>query len=492
MKCKILVGLVCFLSFADDDDVFYCWKLSCFVGGTTPPPPHTYYYIQTENLPENSECGKIHLVRQQAKLAGYLSSLQLISSTLLRLKFKLHNHHKTTIEISDPSDPSIEKNIRSTQHEKKISLQKKRFFFYLCTKKQRKVLNKTKIINIKMKGLTIFNTLVFTTNFINPINAFAPVQINHGTTTSSSSPSSSALPMSSSSSNSNNVKVMVNGMPGPMATAAAEACLRKGLQLSPMAMTGPDVEPATITVVDEVTGNYANVRLIPSSNMDEINASIEGLRSTLGEDGSLLAIDYTHPSAVNSNAKFYAEKNIPFVMGTTGGDRDQLMKDMEDAKASAVIAPNMGKQIVAMQAALEELAEKYPSAFEGYTLHTRESHQKTKADTSGTAKAVVDSIKILAGDDQYTYDDIELIRDDQESIDFGVKEEALKGHAFHTYTLTSPDGSVEFQLKHNVSGRNVYAEGSADAVKFLSKKIKEGLGGKIYNMINVLEEGAME
>ena len=27
--------------------------------------------------------------------------------------------------------------------------------------------------------------------------------------------------------------VMVNGMPGPMATAAAEACLRKGLNLSP-------------------------------------------------------------------------------------------------------------------------------------------------------------------------------------------------------------------------------------------------------------------
>jgi len=287
------------------------------------------------------------------------------------------------------------------------------------------------------------------------------------------------------------VKVMVNGMPGPMATAAAEACLRKGLSLSPVAMTGPDVEPATITVVDDVTGKHGNVRLIPSSNMEEMNAAIEGLRSKIGDEG-LLAIDYTHPSAVNSNAKFYAEKKIPFVMGTTGGDRDQLMKDMEDASASAVIAPNMGKQIVAMQAALEDLASKYPSAFGGYTLHTRESHQKTKADTSGTAKAVVDSLKVLSGNDGYTYDDIEMIRDDQESLDFGVKEEYMNGHAFHTYTLTSPDNSVEFQLKHNVSGRNVYAEGTADAIKFLAKKISEGSGGKVYSMINVLEEGAME
>mmetsp|Transcript_1671 Transcript_1671/g.2207 ORF Transcript_1671/g.2207 Transcript_1671/m.2207 type:complete len:342 (-) Transcript_1671:129-1154(-) len=336
------------------------------------------------------------------------------------------------------------------------------------------------------------STLVFIASCIccsRQISAFAPstMQIKNTKTDTTS-----LLQMSSSSNNFEDIKVMVNGMPGPMATAAAEACLRKGLSLSPVAMTGPDFESCTITVADNVTGNHANVRLIPSNEKVEIEAAIEGLRSSGIDESNLLAIDYTHPSAVNSNANFYAEMKIPFVMGTTGGDREQLLKDMEDASASAVIAPNMGKQIVAMQAALEDLASKYPSAFGGYTLHTRESHQKTKADTSGTAKAVVDSLKTLSGSDEYTYDDIEMIRDDQDSIDFGVKEEALKGHAFHTYTLTSPDGSVEFQLKHNVSGRTVYAEGTADAIKFLSKKINEGLGGKVYSMVNVLEEGAME
>ena len=68
----------------------------------------------------------------------------------------------------------------------------------------------------------------------------------------------------------------------------------------------------------------------------------------------------------------------------------------------------------------------------------------------------------------------------------------LNGHAFHTYTLTSPDSSVEFVLKHNVAGRTVYAEGTADAVKFLYKKLQEGSQDNIYSMINVLEEGAME
>lgn len=66
------------------------------------------------------------------------------------------------------------------------------------------------------------------------------------------------------------------------------------------------------------------------------------------------------------------------------------------------------------------------------------------------------------------------------------------GHAFHTYTLTSGDGSVNFQLQHNVAGRTVYAEGTADAIKFLAKKLRTESEGSVFSMINVLEEGALE
>jgi 4-hydroxy-tetrahydrodipicolinate reductase len=291
-----------------------------------------------------------------------------------------------------------------------------------------------------------------------------------------------------SSDDGSDIYVMVNGMPGPMATAAAEACLRKGLKLAPAAMTGPDVEPMTITVFDPVTSRSSDVKLIPSTKKDELKASIEGLKTSYG-DKKLLAIDYTHPSAVNGNALFYVENKLPFVMGTTGGDREKLLSDC--ANHFAVIAPNMAKQIVAMQAALENLASTYPGAFAGYKLECRESHQKTKADTSGTAKAVIDSLTQLS-DDKFTYDDIEMIRDDKEAVEFGVPENAMTGHAFHTYTLTSADGSTNFQLQHNVAGRSIYAEGTADAVKFLAKKLQAESQGKVYTMINVLEEGALE
>lgn len=287
------------------------------------------------------------------------------------------------------------------------------------------------------------------------------------------------------------VLVMVNGMPGPMATAAAEACLRKGLQLSPVAMTGPDVEPCTINVYDTISKRSRDVRLIPSRDLEGIEAAIEGVKTAVGPK-NLLAIDYTHPSAVNGNALFYVKNEIPFVMGTTGGDRDKLIADVSASSHFAVIAPNMGKQIVAMQAALEDLAAKYPSAFAGYKLDVVESHQKTKADTSGTAKAVIESLKKLSDHNFDVETDVKMLRDDESSLAFGVPEEGLNGHAFHTYTLTSPDSSVQFALQHNVVGRNVYAEGTADAIKFLVKKIADGAEAKVYSMVNVLEEGALE
>lgn len=72
-----------------------------------------------------------------------------------------------------------------------------------------------------------------------------------------------------------------------------------------------------------------------------------------------------------------------------------------------------------------------------------------------------------------------------------VPENALDGHAFHTYTLTSPDDSVSFQFQHNVCGRQIYAEGTVDAALFLSKQIKGQTEQRIFNMIDVLKAGAM-
>ncbi|MGV7994857.1 hypothetical protein PJP12_29750, partial [Mycobacterium kansasii] len=47
-----------------------------------------------------------------------------------------------------------------------------------------------------------------------------------------------------------------------------------------------------------------------------------------------------------ANAELYCKIGVPFVMGTTGGDRQKLYKMVKDAKVYAVISPQMGKEVL--------------------------------------------------------------------------------------------------------------------------------------------------
>jgi len=154
---------------------------------------------------------------------------------------------------------------------------------------------------------------------------------------------------------------------------------------------------------------------------------------------------------------------------------------------SAVIAPNMAKQIVGFQAMMAYASEVFPNLFEGYTLEIEESHQKGKADTSGTAKAMVKYFNALGT--SFSEQDILQERDPeiQHNI-WGIPEQFLAGHGYHTYSLVSRDQTVTFQFSHNVNGRDVYAQGTLDAVIYLRKKITRDVRGTVFSMIDVLKD----
>jgi 4-hydroxy-tetrahydrodipicolinate reductase len=50
---------------------------------------------------------------------------------------------------------------------------------------------------------------------------------------------------------------------------------------------------------------------------------------------------------------------------------------------------------------------------------------------------------------------------------------------------------VTLEFKHNVVGREVYAEGTVDACIFLHRQVAAGADKKLYSMIDVLSAGAM-
>ena len=61
-----------------------------------------------------------------------------------------------------------------------------------------------------------------------------------------------------------------------------------------------------------------------------------------------------------------------------------------------------------------------------------------------------------------------------------------------TISLVSGDGLVEFQFRHNVQGRSVYAEGTVDAAVFLARRVAAADARTSYTMIDVLRAGAMD
>jgi 4-hydroxy-tetrahydrodipicolinate reductase len=271
------------------------------------------------------------------------------------------------------------------------------------------------------------------------------------------------------------VNIMINGLPGNVAsTIAAHALKEERVALLPASLTGGDIDAKTCVIDGTV------IELIqPAAREDRIRSLVE-------EHETFISVDFTHPSAVNDNAVFYCLQELPFVMGTTGGDREKLNRTVVQSNVCAVIAPNMAKQIVGFQAMMAYAADTFPGIFKGYTLDVRESHQAGKADTSGTARAVVSSFKRMGID--FSPEEIVMERDPRAQRDrLGVPEEYLSGHGWHTYRLTSADGTVTFEFRHNVNGREIYAEGTLDAACFLNERIGSGKTGRVYTMIDVLK-----
>ena len=268
---------------------------------------------------------------------------------------------------------------------------------------------------------------------------------------------------------------MVNGLPGNMAREIVKKALPDSrFCVIPYSLTGPDIDESSVKI------DSLDISLIKPDKKDSFLSDHTELMQ------SVIVIDYTHPTAVDSNCQWYYTNHIHFVLGTTGGNREQIIRAVKSSDICAVIAPNMGKQIVAFQAMMAFLAKEYPSLFNGYTMEITESHQRGKADISGTARSLIPDFQKM-GIDVHEHDIFMERNPEIQHHQLGVPEQFLDGHAWHTYTLVSDDQTVTFQFTHNVNGRSVYVQGTLDAVRYLNQKVMEKNQGQVYSMVDVLK-----
>ena len=269
------------------------------------------------------------------------------------------------------------------------------------------------------------------------------------------------------------IRILLSGLPGRMCSEVAHLLDEKKdeFEILDLALVGEENKDTTLQIGGK------QLRPVPPSKRSEVQEELDALRP-------FLLVDYTLPSAVEKNVQYYCEQKIPFVMGTTGGDFAAIRKQVEESEMVAVVAPNMAIPIILIQAAARWLTETFPGALTGYEVGIRESHQSTKVDTSGTAKALAADLAKMGLPAHV--EDIEKVRDSVQQKELGVPEDHLAGHAYHTYSVYSPDRSVALSLSHNVNGRRVYAEGTAWALRFLYTKVKAGDRGRSYDMQDVL------
>ncbi len=264
--------------------------------------------------------------------------------------------------------------------------------------------------------------------------------------------------------------LVLAGLPGQMSMAVAQAAQRKEVPLAPF-------------------GFGRSTRNIPWSGASEGVMPLLGPaeRHELAPLPGAVVIDFTTPRAALDQVRWYCHRGWPFVMGTTGFDPEQARLMVERSSIPAVIAPNMAVPIVLIQSLLADAAQRYPGALQGYQLSITESHQSTKKDVSGTAKVLLPSFLQLGLDT--SGDGIRSIREPRiQRNELGVPQEHLAGHAWHAYVATSPDHSTQLELSHRVCGRGVYADGAILAARFLARKVTQGVQGRVFSMVDVLQD----
>ncbi len=262
--------------------------------------------------------------------------------------------------------------------------------------------------------------------------------------------------------------VMLAGLPGKMATLVAEAIVcQEDMELYSCAL-GKEGCIYNLTPVRDV-------QLFPAHMHERVMRSANPPINMI--------VDFTLPNLVNRNTELYCSMGVPFIMGTTGGNRQKLVETIKASEISAVVDTNMAMPVVIFQAMVRFVAENFKHSLEGFKLVIRESHQAQKLDLSGTAVSMLESFKALGI--PFIKEQIIMVRDPVvQEVEMRIPVAYLSGHGYHTYTLLSPDGTVMLQFTHNILGRNAYIDGVLRAIRFLSTH--KGEKGKVFSMVDVL------
>jgi len=178
--------------------------------------------------------------------------------------------------------------------------------------------------------------------------------------------------------------------------------------------------------------------------------------------GSSVLIEFTTPEATMEHLKSCQKYGVNLVIGTTGLTKPQVVQIKKaSSKIAIVLSSNMSVGVNLVFGLIRQAAQ---ITGKNYSMALSETHHVHKKDApSGTAKTMAEVAEAFS---KTKVKEIESIREGEVIGD-------------HTITFESPVDLIS--IHHHAKTRDIFAEGSLVAAKFLSKK-KKGL----FNMQDVL------
>ncbi|MBQ8975388.1 MAG: 4-hydroxy-tetrahydrodipicolinate reductase [Oscillospiraceae bacterium] len=194
-----------------------------------------------------------------------------------------------------------------------------------------------------------------------------------------------------------------------------------------------------------------------------------------------VVIDFSHPSALDGILDFCIRKNVYPVLCSTGYDQYQLEKINEAAKKIPVFkSANMSLGINVVAELLKRAASLLGS---GYDVEIVEKHHNRKLDApSGTALLLADAVsEALPYEPEYVYER-QSRRQKRESNEIGISAvRCCTIVGIHEVSFCGLDEVIE--IKHTAYSRDVFANGSVRAAKFLAGADKPG----VYDMTDIIK-----
>ena len=178
--------------------------------------------------------------------------------------------------------------------------------------------------------------------------------------------------------------------------------------------------------------------------------------------GSDVLIEFTSPDATMEHLKYCQKHKVNMVIGTTGLSKTQITQIKKaSSKIAIVFASNMS---VGVNLVFGLIAKAAQITGKNYSMSLTETHHVHKKDApSGTAKTMAEVAE------QHSKTKVKNI------------ESLREGEVIGDHTITFESDVDLISIHHHAKTRDIFAQGSLVAAKFLGTK-KKGL----FNMQDVL------